>query len=70
MCIRDRLLGFTNARHLTGTSNVYSDYGAPEYIAPEMIHRYPVSLTTDMWNMYVICCFVFTYSELTFLVVL
>ncbi|CAF4166926.1 unnamed protein product, partial [Rotaria sp. Silwood2] len=48
--IRVQLLGFTNARHLTGTSNVYSDYGTPEYVAPETIHRYPVSLNTDMWS--------------------
>ncbi|CAF4580073.1 unnamed protein product, partial [Rotaria sp. Silwood1] len=48
--IRVQLLGFTNARHLTGTSNVYSDYGTPAYVAPEIIHRYPVSLNTDMWS--------------------
>ncbi|CAF0817324.1 unnamed protein product [Adineta steineri] len=48
--IRVQLLGFTNARHLTGTTNVYSDYGTPEYVAPEIIHRQPVSLNTDMWN--------------------
>ncbi|UJR34155.1 hypothetical protein I4U23_021562, partial [Adineta vaga] len=48
-----QLLGFTNARHLTGTTNVYADYGTPEYVAPEIIHRNPISLTTDMWNMYV-----------------
>lgn len=33
---------------------MYSDYGTPEYVAPEIIHRYPISLTTDMWNMYVV----------------
>ncbi|CAF1031742.1 unnamed protein product [Rotaria sordida] len=48
--IRVQLLGFTNARHLTGASNVYSDYGTPEYVAPEIIHRNPISLNTDMWN--------------------
>ncbi|CAF3800634.1 unnamed protein product, partial [Rotaria magnacalcarata] len=48
--IRVQLLGFTNARHLTGSSNVYSDYGTPEYVAPEIVHRYPISLNTDMWN--------------------
>ena len=26
---------------------------SPEYVAPEIINRYPVSLNTDMWNMYV-----------------
>jgi hypothetical protein len=55
--MRVQLLGFSNARHLTGSSNVYSDYGTPEYVSPEIIHRYPVSLNTDMWNMYVLFFF-------------
>ena len=48
--MRVQLLGFTNARHLSGSSNVYFDYGTPEYVAPEIIHRYPISLNTDMWS--------------------
>ncbi|CAF1546759.1 unnamed protein product, partial [Didymodactylos carnosus] len=45
-----RLLGFSNAKHLKGSSNFYSDYGSSEYVAPEIVTRSPVSLLTDMWN--------------------
>ena len=52
-----KLIGFTHSKTLkpeifSSNSNqqVYHDYGQPEFVAPEVVLRKPVTLNTDMWS--------------------
>jgi serine/threonine protein kinase len=52
-----KLIGFTNAKILkpelfrnTNYENVYHDHGDPEFVAPEIVSREPITLNTDLWS--------------------
>uniref|UniRef100_T1IIA6 Muscle M-line assembly protein unc-89 n=1 Tax=Strigamia maritima TaxID=126957 RepID=T1IIA6_STRMM len=49
-----RICDFGLARRLIKGQDYILDYGMPEYVAPEIANRHPVSFYTDMWSVGVI----------------
>lgn len=44
-----RICDFGNAQELTLGEAQYSQYGTPEFVAPEIVNQTPVSGVTDIW---------------------
>ncbi|XP_006867904.1 PREDICTED: striated muscle preferentially expressed protein kinase [Chrysochloris asiatica] len=44
-----RICDFGNAQELTPGEPQYSQYGTPEFVAPEIVNQTPVSGVTDIW---------------------
>lgn len=44
-----RICDFGNAQELTLGEPQYSQYGTPEFVAPEIVNQTPVSGVTDIW---------------------
>ncbi|KAL4636237.1 myosin light chain kinase, smooth muscle-like isoform X2 [Arapaima gigas] len=60
MCVnktgsRIKLIDFGLARRIENAGSLKVLFGTPEFVAPEVINYEPISYTTDMWSIGVIC---------------
>ncbi|KAL7670449.1 hypothetical protein ACOME3_005384 [Neoechinorhynchus agilis] len=49
--LRVRLIGFGNARNISGTMKNYCERGNPEFVSPEIVRKEAISLPSDMFSL-------------------